>query len=223
MISITKTGLTETEHFYEGSSVSFAGLPSTYTRLDYLEGTGTQQIDCGFKFNPETDSYRVKFQTVTYGNGMVFASTGSPYYWLYDYGSVNRIYTTASGTQIYLTNGSTDYNVHECYYHKKSSYYDGILKGTFSESLNSTTANNMYLFSYGGSWYLQGRIFYLEVYSNNILTHHLIPAKNSSDVLGMYDLCTGTFLTNSGTGTFVAGPTITTLNSQIISNDFMEI
>lgn len=226
-IAITKTGLLKTEDFYESSSISFSGLPSTYTQLEYLESSGTQQIDCGFKLNPETDSFRIKFRTVTADNGMIFANVSGKYFWLYDYknNNSNTIYTNCNGgSQIYIYNAPIDTGVdHICYYNNRSSYYDGPLKGTFSSSVNTTTSSNMYLFSRQDVNYYKGRIYYLEVWSNGLLTHHLIPAKNSSDVLGMYDLCKGTFLTNSGTGNFTTGTTLSNHDSQIVANDFIEV
>lgn len=42
------------------------------------------------------------------------------------------------------------------------------------------------------------------------LVRNLIPAKNSSGTLGLYDAVNNVFYTNAGTGIFTAGPIATT-------------
>lgn len=54
-----------------------------------------------------------------------------------------------------------------------------------------------------------GKIYYLKLWVDDTLTYDLVPAKRNSDnEVGMYDLATGTFYTNAGTGSFIAGPDI---------------
>ena len=65
--------------------------------------------------------------------------------------------------------------------------------------------------SLGGKKF-NGRFYYFKV-PNKI---HLVPAKRNSDnAIGMYDKVSGTFFTNAGTGTFVAGPTVNTDSYQL--------
>ena len=52
------------------------------------------------------------------------------------------------------------------------------------------------------------RIYYDSISKNGVLVHSFIPAKNSSNVLGMFDTVTQTFFTNEGSGTFTAGPVV---------------
>lgn len=60
----------------------------------------------------------------------------------------------------------------------------------------------------GGSG-VYGKIYKFALNINNILVRNMIPARRNSDnVLGMYDTVTNTFFTNSGSGTFIAGPTL---------------
>ena len=58
-------------------------------------------------------------------------------------------------------------------------------------------------------YFLNGKIFDIKMYdgSNNLIFNG-VPAKNSSNVLGLYDLVSDTFLTNAGAGTFIAGPDV---------------
>jgi len=51
--------------------------------------------------------------------------------------------------------------------------------------------------------------YYVISYDNDIITHKFYPACRISDsVLGMYDVITDTFYTNSGSGSFTSGAPI---------------
>ena len=53
------------------------------------------------------------------------------------------------------------------------------------------------------------KLYRLTLYENNIIVHNYIPCYRKSDnEVGLYDIITNTFLTKSGTGSFVAGPNI---------------
>jgi hypothetical protein len=53
------------------------------------------------------------------------------------------------------------------------------------------------------------RVYNVKMYNSGNLDLNLIPAKRNSDgVFGMYDSISGQFFTNSGTGTFTAGPVV---------------
>ena len=63
----------------------------------------------------------------------------------------------------------------------------------------------------GDSRRAQGKLYSCQIYDNNILTLNLYPARRISDsTLGLYDIINNQFYTNTGTGSFTAGPTITT-------------
>ena len=75
----------------------------------------------------------------------------------------------------------------------------------------SETSNN--LLKIGGwndyFWTAVGRYYSVKIYDNNsILIRNLIPAKNSSNVLGLYDIINDVFYTNQGTEPFTAGPEV---------------
>ena len=54
-----------------------------------------------------------------------------------------------------------------------------------------------------------GKLYGARIYNaSNILVQNLIPVKNSSNIIGMYDMVNGTFFTNAGSGTFTAGPVV---------------
>ena len=47
-----------------------------------------------------------------------------------------------------------------------------------------------------------------KIYNSGTLVRNLIPAKNSSGVIGLYDIANSAFYTNAGSGTFTAGAEI---------------
>jgi hypothetical protein len=55
---------------------------------------------------------------------------------------------------------------------------------------------------------LKGKVYAARAYKNNELKFNGIPAKNSDGVVGMYDLVSGQFFTNQGTGVFGEGPVV---------------
>lgn len=84
------------------------------------------------------------------------------------------------------------------------------LSGTRSYSqncANNSTSLTMYLGSvhYDGVTPagMSGRIYYCEIYDNNILVRNYIPARRESNgVCGLYDTVNGTFSTSIGSGKF---------------------
>jgi hypothetical protein len=65
----------------------------------------------------------------------------------------------------------------------------------FSRSSTGTALNNF-----------SGKVYGFSIKDNGNVIQNLIPAKNSSNVIGMYDTVSGKFFTNAGTGEFIAGP-----------------
>ena len=146
---------------------------------------------------------------------MIFASSGSKYFWFYYYGSSGiRIYANNGSGQQGITGISSDLNQHTMEFKNKTYYIDGVSKGSLSNSYTETT-NNMWLFSYGNNNYpFKGRIYYVEIIKNKIKQRVFIPAKRLTDsAIGMYDLITENFYTSSNTA-FTAGATIGTLTIQ---------
>ena len=81
--------------------------------------------------------------------------------------------------------------------------------GTQNVSLSGATAN-VCLFALNPTNIHRGmRVHSLKVWKNNVLTLDLVPVKRSSDsVVCLYDKVSGNYLTNAGTGSFIAGPEV---------------
>ena len=221
-INITKTSIVKTSHFEEGTDL--VKFNEKYTELEYLVFSGAQQVDTGTKFDMQNGSCEITFQSSTTSqNGMLIASTSSNYFWLYYYNNANKInlYVYASGQKV-VQGDTLDLNKHTIAYRNKHMYIDGVDKGSFSVTLSETTGN-VYIGSYGGNYFFQGKVFSCRLYDgDNNLIRNFIPAKRKSDnVLGLYDLVNRVFYTNSGSGSFTAGPEVGTL-SIVYANQIIE-
>ena len=195
------------------------GLPDGYTKLQYIEATGTQYIDTDYI--PVSTEFKVQTKIVplTYAN------------------SVNMILGTVnqSTLDVFLVNNQIIYAGanNDCIYNSGASLVNKtvVINGVFSSTtprrhlygtingnsynvttdtnpINTSAANSkISIFRHNGDNYRGAmKMYYLKVYDNGTLVLNLIPAKNSNNVVGMYDTVTKTFFTNSGTGSFGAGP-----------------
>ena len=187
-------------------------VPLGYQQLEYIESSGSSYFNTGYKFNPETDAWKVEFKGNDVSNtGMIFADSGARYFWFYYYGvSGIRVYAYNGTVQEGISGIPSDLNKHVAEYKDKHYYIDGVDKGGLSKTYTEDT-NTIWLFSYGGSNYpFKGRIYYTDIKRNNKIQKIYIPAKRISDsVVGMYELVNNEFLVSTSTA-FTAGPIIKT-------------
>ena len=198
-------------------------LPAGYTQLEYLESSGTQYIDTGISPDLYTRvDYKVRFldNETTSGAPIIGARVGRDNYnrflpISYSFGGqpVNVWRTVFGNSQ----RGDTyiDFNInYEGSFQPKhqKSIVNGVTYSWAKITFRKDEQNTIYLFAtsgYSESLYnSKGRIYYVKIYvDSENLSFNGIPARRDSDgVLGMYDTVSGTFFTNSGTGTFIAGP-----------------
>ncbi|MBO7509174.1 MAG: hypothetical protein J6T57_02775 [Alphaproteobacteria bacterium] len=186
-------------------------LPADYTKLEYLQSTGTQYIDTGYIPNQSTGvQTKVKFNSVTNGQTMVFGA-GTSY--------------NARSFEFYTWNQQTEFNYNSARFGVNVSLNDIVElnwnKNIVNYSINGVQQNTMTLpastftvlytmtlftLSRPGGYFI-GNIYYFKIYDNDVLVRDFIPAQRNSDgELGMYDTISRTFFTNAGTGSFIAGP-----------------
>lgn len=210
-------------------------LPRAYTKLNYIESSGTQYIDTNRISTPNTkielDYLSLKTDGGTYQN--VFGSQES--------GGKKRIYIGIGSTELINTNFPQT-NTHQVVYPKT----DGTFATSTSESnivyvkynnrnkiiydlpnksvtigqytaVNTNTLelcnsnHNILIFNRNDATIPTtglaiGRLYSFKWYENNTLIMDLIPCKRNSDnEIGLYDLVNDVFYTNSGTGTFITG------------------
>ena len=196
-------------------------LPSTYSPIEYLQFTGTQYIDTGAIVDSNT-GFDITFEVL---NGQ----SSSPYYNLFgvrgndssggtgETQNFFRIDTipvdSNSGTEFKY--GSTVYNsgitnTSKINIKLVNKVYTKPNGSTITLSGNITTGLPMYIgcinknnTAYGNKASM--KVYRFKIYNGSTLAHDFIPVQRISDkALGLYDLKTSTFKTNSGSGVFTS-------------------
>ena len=190
-------------------------ISERYIELEYLQSSGTQYIDTGYK--PGGDTRVVcEFAEITIGG----QGTGASLFGArVDY--INQDFTFWSA--ISEREGFTD-----CYYSTTKDVQnpktDKIL---VDKNKNITTINNdsNYSVSYtyvdfrsaynlfifatnkAGSPDIRGesRIYYMKIYDNDVLVRDFVPAVDIKGQYGFFDKLNNQFYTNKGSGTFIVG------------------
>lgn len=187
-------------------------LPSGYTELEYIQSSGTQYIDTGFKPNQDTRVV-TKFdmlQTDTAWRKLWGSGSGSYNldFALWNDGTtkLQSYYGTKTNDAVPITGMSLDVDAN------KNIWKYSVETITFDKN-NFTCAYSMYIFNvnkYNGPNYLPGmmKLYLFKIYDNDVLVRDFIPCKNSSGTIGLYDSVNNQFYQNAGTGTFIAGPEI---------------
>lgn len=192
-------------------------LPSGYTRLEYIESSGTQWVDTGFKPDQDTrivcDCQRTAVTTtfpfpfgtrtglargfdVALGATQVFYHYGANYQFADFAATGDRMTIDANKNVATFTSGNTTVTITNA-------------AATFQE------AGNAVLFSMneGGNIYTDenaftGKIWSVKIYDNGTLIRDFIPCKNASGAVGLWDDVGSQFYGNAGTGAFTAGPEV---------------
>lgn len=192
--------------------VSGPKLPSGYTELEYIQSSGTQYIDTGFKPNQDTRVV-TKFdmiQTDTAWRKLWGSGSGSYNldFALWNSGTtkLQSYYGTKTNDAVPITGMSLNVDAN-----KNIWKYSGETI-TFDKN-NFTCAYSMYIFNVNkdnSSAYLPGmmKLYLFKIYDNDVLVRDFIPCKNPSGTIGLYDSVNNQFYQNAGSGTFIAGPEV---------------
>ena len=185
-----------------------------YTKLEYIESTGTQYIDTGYVPNPYTQ-VEMDFDASVSGKWVLGSRTSYT-----DSGSFG-IYLN-SDTQYWARIGgntdSNDYKLnvtsvlgrHKIYVTSLVLMQDDFYKLDFVSN-NSLGSKSLYIGAMNDNGSTDSRIFIGKIYSfkifeQNEMIRNFVPCKRNSDnAIGLYDEVNDVFYTNSGTGTFGYG------------------
>ena len=184
-----------------------ASLPSGYTKLDYIESSGTQYINTGFKPNQNT---RVLMDVEVLGTTQC-APFGA---------RVSQSGTTYTLFLMTATTGRTDYGTS-----KQTMTFSSIL-GRYTIDANKNVVNvngvsithtastfsvdhNIFLLAVNtagkASNFAKVKLYSCKIYDNGTLVRDFIPCKNASGTIGLWDNVNSVFYANAGTGTFSTG------------------
>lgn len=188
------------------------GVESTYTFVEFIESTGTQYIDTGFKNNqdsrivmdvqvvakPRTNAWLFGGKnSTTNGARNVFLQNGSS--WAVDYNSDNtRI--TLSGVDI-LTRLNVDFNKNTVTINEQSYSFKAA---TFQCNYNH------YLFAQNKigevSGYISARLYSCQIYDNDVLVRDFIPVRvKDSGEYGLLDNVNNVFYGSASNTQFIGG------------------
>ena len=181
-------------------------LPSGYTRLEYIQSTGTQYIDTGVtggvtiravaQQTTYTGSSQILFGTLSSGVAGSYFGTGTT--------SEKWGFGAAVSTGLSSIPANTKATLEITY--NANGGATGTVNGETISRSGTQPPQRLTIFSAPtGTYKGRYKLWSCEVYQNDVLVRDFVPAKNSSNVIGMYDTVSGQFFTNSGTGDF-AGP-----------------
>lgn len=209
--------------------IPYTRLPSEYQEVEYIESTGTQYINTGYK---PTTYPKIDF-TFLYVWGGISSETWLPLFWRRDY----YWYGRAADFALFVTKASPYYLSPNRWWFdpwnwswvtiskdikynividKWQFYLDWVLK-SWASTNNTITSTNypVFLFDNNDGWSrtnrnTQIRLYSCKLYNDWVLERDLVPCYRKSDwVIWMYDLVNNQFYTNSWTGTFSKGNDVT--------------
>ena len=188
-------------------------LPKGYTELEYIESSGTQYIDTGvvyssaknfrtkMKFSYATTAPANQIHGFTGNRGMGIGTSGATWW---------ECSTPASVT------AGTLYEIEWTI--KSNGEYNRIINGNHNAGSggggHSSYSGHMYLFAahesatasgFVPSYMCQSKLYYTQIYENDVMVRNFVPCRNSSGTVGLYDLIEKKFYGNAGSGTFTAG------------------
>ena len=188
-----------------------SGLPSGYTKLEYIQSSGTQYINTAFK--PKSTSRVVMdFEFIENAVASPFMSRDiSNDTNMFGVFNINgRLRSDFNTTKVSFSAGLSplqkllyDRNKNVC---TIGSETITNANGTFS------APRPLFLFASNDSgsaaYFSTGKLYSCAIYDNGTLVRDFVPCKNASGAVGLYDLVGKQFYANAGTGTFTAGPEI---------------
>lgn len=183
-------------------------LPNGYTQVEYIESSGTQYIDTGFKPNHNTrvvadcylDSAASTMSafgawTGTSTNAFIHAGKSDNSACVFFYGTGNTsISVSKTGRHL------IDFNMNEA-------SIDGVSASATTQTFSCTYSMFLMAYNSAGSAANKatGKLYSCRIYDNGVMVRDFVPCTNSSGTAGLYDLVNGGFYQNAGTGTFSAG------------------
>ena len=183
-------------------------LPSGYTKLDYIESSGTQYINTGFIPNQDSAVHIVCQPTVARGWQGIFGARSATN--VGEFGvdipagtTLRSVYGTGNVT----TMVSTVATKLDIYKNKNVCTINGAVLTNSTETFSS--GYPIWIFdknTAGAKWNpCSMKLYSCKIYDNGTLVRDFIPCKNASGTIGLWDNVNSVFYANAGTGTFSTG------------------
>jgi hypothetical protein len=188
-------------------------IPSTYQAVEYIESTGTQYINTGAQvFSGTNHKIELDFSPTSFYdyNSLWGCTTDADTWegWIYSTGQLASRY---NGNRYGDDNAITVNTRYKYIAQKEGATLSKTLNGTVigtGTAVDKTTTGSLTLFL-SGSDYGKYKIYGCRLWGNGGIVRDLRPCYRKSDnAIGLYDTISGTFYTNSGTGTFTKGSNV---------------
>lgn len=200
------------------------GDSDSYTRLDYIESTGTQYIDTGFKPNQDTRVVMdVQLTASPTDVGNIFGSRTSA--------TSNNFAFNYSTTSAAFLSDFADYTKSRLNFS-----FDALTRLSIDSNKTSITVNgtqqehvltafqgayNLCLLALNNAgtvqWYSKAKLYACQIYDNDTLVRDYVPVLRSDGVAGLFDLVNQKFYASSGSGNFVAGVTVADGEKELVA------
>lgn len=191
-------------------------LPLGYKRLSYIESSGVQIIDTNYVLQ-ETDSVEVDYNITNRSRtgdkfilgcqpildnpniGMWVETSGSQNGWYVRFGSISSVYVASTTSQL---SGTLKIS-------KGSFVVNGVK--ILQPKFTGMSPNQMSIFNRrtsDGSVPTTGcsaQVRSVRILNGNNIIRKYIPCESPDNILGLYEVTQGEFLTNNGRGDFTAG------------------
>lgn len=201
---------------------------SGHTWLEYIESTGTQFIDTGYKFT--SDKIRVQMEIENINDNSSCALCGS-YNATDNQDDLNGLngptlicdarddtlerYNFSIGASSDISTINISKNTKHTV--SMEAFGNGICRVTCDSEMKTSgykghidRVNNFYILAfhaYGFPLFSSGkyRLYSCQMYDNDVLVRDFIPCVNDYGSIGLYDLVNDVFYNNAGTGSFISG------------------
>lgn len=196
--------------FVGGAPVVEPTLPSGYTKLDYIQSSGTQYIDTSIIGKTGIKAVG-KFRPLSLESCIALGCYGSQRFYMLSFDGSNIRYGYVDWhTATAAVSANTDYEFEVDFSAGKQHLK---LNGTtYISSSNTTTFNNnrtLYAFAYNDNGpagdFAKCRMYSLQLYDNGTLVRDFAPCINPSGAYGLYDMVNAQFYGNAGSGAFTGG------------------
>ena len=184
-------------------------LPSGYKRLEYIQSTGTQFIDTGFKPNQNTrcdlDATFLDSDSTT--SALFGARNGSnQQFWIF--WQIPNFYARYNKVNIQVTASHSDR--HTFSLNKNVFSVDGNQSKVTAATFQSPYDAFLFAINNAGSvnYKASAKLYSCQIYDNGILIRDYIPCQTTAGEIGLWDDVNSVFNGNAGTGTFTAGPVV---------------
>lgn len=177
-------------------------LPEGYTRLQYIESSGTQYINTGV--SPGNYTITLDFQFSVNGTVQLMGHTDNAG-WYFGVNEINYYDCGGDGAVIPLNAGErrTIKVVHS--QNSQTLEIDGITQSS-NKSTHVTEPFSLFKITNANDW-VSGKLYNASFLSETSEAIRIfVPCKNPSGEVGLYDAAGNQFYGNDGDGVFTAGP-----------------